>query len=129
MPLTLGQKLRALREKRGWSKQFLADKMNISRLRIFGLEGDRHKMLAEEIYTFSKLFGVPLISFFEETDEKVHGWMPFGEGDKVEEGKNYLVRFNKMYPSIAFFSGMSNLFHHKDSFITLKVDEYMEIPE
>jgi transcriptional regulator with XRE-family HTH domain len=125
----IGLKVKLLRGQRGWSQQFLADKAKMTRIRVCYIESGRLKTTADELYMFSKIFGVSMEFFFEEKDEKPSGWVFYNEGDKVAEGKMIVVRFRKMHPSLAFFSGMSKHFHQKDTYVALKVDEYMEIPE
>lgn len=67
--LTFGQRLRTLREGRGWSLARLAAQIPCSKSYLHDLEHDRHVPSAELLLDFSRLFDVRM------------GWLYVGEMD------------------------------------------------
>ncbi|HEL1563756.1 TPA: helix-turn-helix transcriptional regulator [Streptococcus suis] len=75
-----GAKVRELREKKGWSQQFLGDCVNINQRTISDIELNRNKTELEEwaILAFSKVFCVSKEFFFDDAENIITNYKPSG---------------------------------------------------
>jgi transcriptional regulator with XRE-family HTH domain len=56
----VGKRLRALREEREWSQQYVGNALGVTRSAIANIEGGKQRMLLNTVYDFALLFNVSL---------------------------------------------------------------------
>jgi putative transcriptional regulator len=62
---TIRNRLKELRDARGWTQQQLADAVGVSRQSINSIERNRYVPSLELALTFGRVFGVPTDDIFE----------------------------------------------------------------
>ncbi len=69
LALSLGQRLHAMRESRGWTLDELAEQVNLSKAYLSRLEAAERQPSIAVLITLAKAFGVSIAALFEQPDE------------------------------------------------------------
>lgn len=67
--LTINEKLRSYRLSSGLSQEAVANKLGMKRTTITAIENGDRKILAEELFEFSKIYHVPVETLLNSNDE------------------------------------------------------------
>ena len=62
----LGRRIRQLRDEKGWSQEVLAEKADLHRTYLAGIEAARRNPTLRNLAALARALGVPLGSLFEE---------------------------------------------------------------
>lgn len=95
----LGNKIRILRYKKGWSQEMFAQKLGISMFVLTQIENDEVDLFYSTLLKISTLLNVPLVALFSSEHEFVS--MPESEVEtirnKIEEYKKYADQLQEKY--------------------------------
>lgn len=75
----MNNRLRELRDERGWSQGALADRLGVSRQTVNALETGRHDPSLPLAFRIARLFGQPIESIFWEEDRTAGDLGPASE--------------------------------------------------
>ncbi len=95
----LGQRIKFLREKTGYSQEFLAEQLKISRQAIISIEAGKRKIDSFELFELCRLLGVSVNDLLQNTVSKVESLeecLIHCRGNVNEVGKKAIAEFGQI---------------------------------
>lgn len=92
----LGKRIREIREKFGFTQEFIADKLSVSRPSVSQIESGNRKVTSIELKVLSDVFGVSLHSFFDGDTPSPAIALLRTQAGLSEKDKEEILRFDKL---------------------------------
>ena len=103
----LGARIKFLREKTGYSQEFLAEELGLSRQAIINIEGGKRKIDSFELFELCRLFGIQAQELLEEQKvESLNQSLIHCRGKVNEEGKKSIREFQQILDDYDFLKGL-----------------------